>query len=88
MTDFSSGDDTDRIRSHSRSQSDTPVRSRFCEDRGDNRQDRSGLESIVVRYEDEPDRCTITPRSCGTGDRLTTWLSVNVTAVVELEERR
>jgi len=42
------------------------------------------LSLTVVRYEDEPDRCTIYPPSA-TGDaRLSTWLSADYEAVVDL----
>lgn len=46
------------------------------------------LECIVVRYRDRPDRCTITPRECSETDQLTHWLSVDVSAVVDLDEVR
>lgn len=49
---------------------------------------RIDLEAIVVRYEDRPDRCTITPRECPEGDRLTTWLSADIDAFVDLEAMR
>ena len=49
---------------------------------------RIGLEAIVVRYEDRPDRCTITPRECPEGERLTTWLSADIDAFVALEAMR
>ena len=49
---------------------------------------RIDLESIVVRYEDRPDRCTLTPRECPDGDRLTTWLSADIDAFVDLEAMR
>ncbi|APW99549.1 hypothetical protein CHINAEXTREME_18015 [Halobiforma lacisalsi AJ5] len=44
----------------------------------------SDLEAVVVRYEDGPDRRTITPRECDDAERLTTWLSANADAFVEL----
>ncbi|ELZ13056.1 hypothetical protein NP511_16260 [Natrinema thermotolerans] len=46
------------------------------------------LESIVVRYEDRADRCTITPRECPADDQLTTWLSADIEAFVDLEDVR
>ncbi|QSX00320.1 DUF7511 domain-containing protein [Haloterrigena alkaliphila] len=46
------------------------------------------LECIVVQYRDRPDRCTITPRECSEGDQLTHWLSVDVSATVDLDEVR
>lgn len=48
----------------------------------------SSLESIVVRYEDRPDRCTIAPRECSEADQLTTWLSADVRAFVDLADAR
>lgn len=50
--------------------------------------DSTDLESIVVRYENRTDRCTITPRECTDADRLTTWLSADIDAFVALEEMR
>lgn len=46
------------------------------------------LESIVVRYEDRPDRCTITPRECPEEAQLTTWLSADVEVFVDLGDAR
>ncbi|QCS42060.1 hypothetical protein [Natrinema versiforme] len=46
------------------------------------------LESIVVRYENRPDRCTITPRECPEAERMTTWLSANTDVVVDLADTR
>lgn len=46
------------------------------------------LSLTVVRYSDGPNRCTISP-STVTGDaRLTTWISVNQSVVVDLAEMR
>ncbi|MBZ6496503.1 DUF7511 domain-containing protein [Natrinema longum] len=50
--------------------------------------DESDLESIVVRYEHRPDRWTISPRECPEAKRVTTWLSADAAAVVDLEECR
>ncbi|ELY82645.1 DUF7511 domain-containing protein [Natrinema gari] len=50
--------------------------------------DETDLESIVVRYEDRPDRWTITPRECPESDRMTTWLSVDAQAIVDLDDVR
>ncbi|WP_222918324.1 hypothetical protein [Natrinema sp. SYSU A 869] len=50
--------------------------------------DETDLESIVVRYEDRPDRCTITPRTCSDSERMTTWLSADVQAIVDLADVR
>ncbi|MFC4542635.1 hypothetical protein ACFO5R_11960 [Halosolutus amylolyticus] len=46
------------------------------------------LESVVVRYEDRPDRCTIVPRDCTESSRLTTWLSADIDVFVDLGEHR
>ncbi|AHG01465.1 hypothetical protein HALLA_03490 (plasmid) [Halostagnicola larsenii XH-48] len=46
------------------------------------------LDAIVVRYETQSDRCTITPRECADDNRLTTWLSADVDAFVDLEDAR
>jgi hypothetical protein len=46
------------------------------------------LESIVVRYENRSDRCTITPRECPEAERMTTWLSADITVVVDLADAR
>lgn len=46
------------------------------------------LDAIVVRYETQADRCTITPRECPERDRLTTWFSADVDAFVDLEDAR
>lgn len=46
------------------------------------------LEIIVVRYEGRPDRCTVLPRNCPEAERVTTWLSADVDALVDLEEMR
>lgn len=46
------------------------------------------LECIVVRYRNRPDRCTFAPRECSETERLTHWLSMDRTAVVDLEEVR
>ena len=51
-------------------------------------QDTLTLESTVVRYEDGPDRCTIAPRECSEIERLTKWMSVDLEAVVDLDELR
>ncbi|THE63203.1 hypothetical protein D8Y22_19655 [Salinadaptatus halalkaliphilus] len=46
------------------------------------------LDSIVVRYDDGPDRCTITPRECPERLQLTAWLSADIDAFVDLQECR
>lgn len=56
---------------------------------GDQRTTRSiALEFIIVRYENRPDRCTIAPRDCPDAERMTTWLSADVDAFVDLENHR
>ena len=50
--------------------------------------ERRSLECLVVRYRNRPDRCTITPRECSEEERLTHWLSADLSAVVDLEEVR
>ncbi|WP_331234935.1 DUF7511 domain-containing protein [Natronorarus salvus] len=44
----------------------------------------SALRTDVVRYSGEADRCTISPRDCDDDDRLVTWISVDLEAVVDL----
>ncbi|WP_336038193.1 DUF7511 domain-containing protein [Halobacterium yunchengense] len=46
------------------------------------------LEATVVRYENGPDRCTVSPRDVDRDRQLTAWLSVNAAALVALEETR
>ncbi|MGQ3723143.1 DUF7511 domain-containing protein [Natrialba aegyptia] len=48
----------------------------------------STLESIVVRYENQSDRCTITPEECSDIERLTAWLSADMDAFIDLETAR
>ena len=43
------------------------------------------LEAVVVRYETGADRCTIFPRECVDEKKLTTWLSADLSAFVDLE---
>ena len=50
--------------------------------------DHRSLQCLVVRYRNRPDRCTITPRECSEAERLTHWLSADLSAVVDLEEVR
>lgn len=56
-------------------------------DTGD-RQRRFELHSVVVSYENRPDRCTIYPRGLSRHDRLETWLSADTDAFVSLRETR
>ena len=50
--------------------------------------DTVALESTTVRYADGPDRWTIAPRECADSERVTTWLSAALEAVVDLDEMR
>ncbi|WP_254764885.1 DUF7511 domain-containing protein [Natrinema marinum] len=50
--------------------------------------DDVALESVVVQYENRPDRCTVVPRECSEAERVTTWLSADVGAFVDLEDAR
>jgi len=42
------------------------------------------LESIVVRYDDRPDRCTIAPKTRTDENALTAWLTADRSAFVDL----
>ncbi|WP_121741757.1 DUF7511 domain-containing protein [Natronorubrum halophilum] len=44
----------------------------------------SALECVVVHYRNQSDRCTIAPRECPEEERTTTWLSADLSAVVDL----
>lgn len=48
----------------------------------------SGLELAVVRYDDSPDRCTLSPRDVDEEDVLTHWLSVDASLAVPLASMR
>ena len=48
----------------------------------------SGLTAAVVRYDGEPDRCTVYPEGADDGTLTTTWLSVNADCLVPLEDAR
>lgn len=50
--------------------------------------DRPDLCVHVVRYADEPDRVTVSPRGVSAADHATTWLSVDAEAVVSLADAR
>ncbi|GAB7021026.1 DUF7511 domain-containing protein [Halostagnicola bangensis] len=75
MNGSSSGYDTDSVRERLTRASRYSVRS-------------IDLDAIVVRYEDQPDRCTVAPRECSESERLTTWLSADLDLFVDLEETR
>ncbi|MGQ4557052.1 DUF7511 domain-containing protein [Halobellus sp. GM3] len=46
------------------------------------------LRLAIVSYEDTPDRATVHPPGLTGLDRMETWLSVDLSAVVELEAWR
>ncbi|WP_408957897.1 hypothetical protein [Natrinema sp. 74] len=50
--------------------------------------DEFDLESVVVRYENRANRCTVVPRECSETDLVTTWLSADADAFVDLEDSR
>jgi hypothetical protein len=45
---------------------------------------RLELHSVVVSYEEGPDRCTVYPRRDRCVERTTEWLSADVCAFVDL----
>ncbi|GAA0267125.1 DUF7511 domain-containing protein [Halobacterium noricense] len=50
--------------------------------------DRTPLDATVVRYQNTPDRCTLSPPDVDGDRRLTAWLSVDADALVTLAENR
>jgi Fe-S-cluster containining protein len=46
------------------------------------------LRSVVVRYEERPDRCTIYPRRESCCEHVDAWLSADADAFVGLDEMR
>ncbi len=54
--------------------------------RGDT--DPTPLDATVVRYQNTPDRCTLSPPNVDSDRRLTAWLSVDADALVTLAENR
>ncbi|MCD2199683.1 MULTISPECIES: DUF7511 domain-containing protein [unclassified Halobacterium] len=50
--------------------------------------DRTPLDATVVRYQNTPDRCTLSPPNVDSDRRLTAWLSVDADALVTLAENR
>jgi len=46
------------------------------------------LAATVVRYQNTPDRCTLSPPDVDDDRRLTAWLSVDADALVALAENR
>jgi hypothetical protein len=49
---------------------------------------RFDLHSVVVGYEDSPDRCTVYPRRRRCVERTTEWFTADFGAFVDLSERR
>jgi Fe-S-cluster containining protein len=49
---------------------------------------RFELRSVVVRYEERPDRCTIYPRRESCCEQIEAWLSADADAFVALDEMR
>ncbi|WP_425498523.1 DUF7511 domain-containing protein [Haloprofundus halobius] len=64
-----------------------PVR-RFSRTRLPAGRPRVRLHSVTVRYENAPDRCTIYPRDTPAEERVTVWLTADLSAFVGLEARR
>ncbi|MFB6072421.1 MAG: hypothetical protein ABEJ88_05570 [Halobacterium sp.] len=50
--------------------------------------DPSYLSATVVRYENGPDRCTVSPENPDSDRQLTAWLSVDADVVVALADAR
>ncbi|RLM59887.1 hypothetical protein DVK02_01670 [Halobellus sp. Atlit-31R] len=46
------------------------------------------LRSVVVRYAERPDRCTIYPRRESCCEHVDAWLSADADAFVPIEEMR
>ncbi|WP_123533329.1 DUF7511 domain-containing protein [Halosimplex salinum] len=46
------------------------------------------LELALVRYDDRPDRCTIHPADATGVERMSTWISVDRSLVVDGESMR
>ncbi|WP_415381249.1 hypothetical protein [Halosimplex sp. TS25] len=53
-----------------------------------NRPDAPRLELALVRYADRPDRCTIHPPDATGVDRMSTWISVDRSLVVDADSMR
>ncbi|WP_436910173.1 DUF7511 domain-containing protein [Halosimplex marinum] len=52
------------------------------------RTDPPALELALVRYADRPDRCTIHPPDATGVERMSTWISVDRTLVVDAASMR
>ncbi|MCG1003431.1 MULTISPECIES: hypothetical protein [Halobacterium] len=50
--------------------------------------DPTPLDATVVRYQNTPDRCTLSPPNVDPDRQLTAWLSVDADALVALAENR
>ncbi|WP_049920902.1 DUF7511 domain-containing protein [Halopiger djelfimassiliensis] len=46
------------------------------------------LKSVIVKYEDQPDRRTVFPRNCPDDRKLTAWLSADDNDFVDLHAVR
>jgi hypothetical protein len=46
------------------------------------------LSMTVVEYTDEPDRCTVSPRGLSGVAKLSTWITVDRSVVVDLDTMR
>lgn len=46
------------------------------------------LRTIVVEYPDRPDQCTICPRNITRQQLLTTWITANRSALIDLGDAR
>lgn len=46
------------------------------------------LRSVVVNYEDRPDRRTVYPSGLSSVERMSTWLTADATAFVDLGDAR
>ncbi|WP_158056270.1 DUF7511 domain-containing protein [Halorussus halophilus] len=46
------------------------------------------LRSVVVNYEDRPDRRTVYPGGLSSVERMSTWLTADATAFIELDDAR
>ena len=49
---------------------------------------RFGLRSVVVRYEQRPDRCTVYPARESCCEHIDAWLSADADAFVSLDAMR
>jgi len=67
-----------------RTESDRPAEPRSAD--GDHLD--PDLDSVVVSYDDRPDRRTVFPRGLSGVDRMSTWLTASDDAFVGLEDAR